>query len=143
MKEIENWKELKKDNPFRVPDGYFERFEDRMMARIAAESKQSGKHVTMVWVRWISGIAAVFLIGIIGFQQLYLKPQKSLTELDAMYRVIEYYAQDMDEASFASLMAENEALRQDDNRDAEVNLLEWMDVDDMTLIDAMMKVADK
>ena len=38
-----------KGNPFRMPEGYLDGFEDRMMARIAAESQPASSRTVRVW----------------------------------------------------------------------------------------------
>ena len=38
-----------KGNPFRMPEGYFDGFEDRVMARIAAESQPAPSRRDRVW----------------------------------------------------------------------------------------------
>lgn len=142
MKNSIYWQDKAKSNPFKVPPGYFESFEERMMARIAAEAKPAQKRILpMPVIRWITGVAAVFLIGFIGVQQFYLKPQRIMMNQEAMYNVIAYYAQDMDDASFSALMADNELLSSDDSQEEAIDLVEWMDVDEMAIIDAMINLA--
>lgn len=67
-----NIEELKKTNPFKVPDGYFDTLASRVMAQIPEESsaatdegKKKAKVVGMIprkknngWVKWAVGIAA-------------------------------------------------------------------------------------
>lgn len=141
MKDSINWQDKAKSNPFKVPQGYFESFEERMMARIAAEAKPAQKRILpMPVIRWITGVAAVFLVGFIGVQQFYLKPQQLVMNQEAMYNVIAYYAQDMDDASFSAMMADNEILSVDDSQKDAIDLMEWMDVDEMAIIDVMINM---
>jgi len=143
MKDSNNWQDKAKDNPFKVPQGYFEGFEERMMAKISADAQASQKRIMpLPLIRWISGVAAVFLLGFIGVQQFYLKPHQVLINQEAMYNVIAYYAQNMDDASFSAMMADNEILSVDASQDDAMNLMEWMDVNEMTIIDAMIDMAD-
>ncbi|MCK5821688.1 MAG: hypothetical protein KAH17_07375 [Bacteroidales bacterium] len=142
MKDSNNWQNKAKDNPFKVPHGYFESFEGRMMDRIAAESNLIHKRIIpMPVIRWITGIAAVFIMGFIGVQQFYMKPQQVLMNQEAMYEVLAYYAQDMDDASFSTMMADNKLLPADDAQDDAIDIVEWMDVDEMIIIDAMIEMA--
>ena len=61
MKDSNIWQDRAKSNPFIVPQGYFESFEERMMARIAVETKPATKRfLPMPMIRWIAGVAAVF-----------------------------------------------------------------------------------
>lgn len=38
-----------RDNPFRMPEGYFDGFEDRMMARIAAQAQPAASKKVRIW----------------------------------------------------------------------------------------------
>ena len=60
--DLENKNEIK--SGFKVPDNYFEQFEDKMMAQIPVEKET--KVVSLFYKKqvWISAIAAVFLIAI-------------------------------------------------------------------------------
>jgi len=142
MKDSNIWQDRAKSNPFIVPQGYFESFEERMMARIAVETKPATKRfLPMPMIRWIAGVAAVFILGFIGVQQFYLKPHQVLMNQGAMYNVIAYYAQDLDDASLTSMMADNEILTIEESQDDAIDLMEWMDVDEMAIIDAMINMA--
>ena len=134
-----NWKEKGREgNPFKVPDGYFDQFEDLMMERIkeVGEDKKV-RLLTPKIVRWVSSIAAVLLLGFIGFQQLHLKPQQIKMEQETMYAVIEFYAQDLDEATLAEMMAENNVFDEEDTN-SDDDLLDYMDVDELAIIEAIV-----
>lgn len=67
MKEFDNiWNhhpELPKDNPFEVPEGYFETLEDRIQAKITAEtSLPTRKQKVIQLVKPILGLAASFAL---------------------------------------------------------------------------------
>ena len=137
------WQEKAKDNPFRVPDGYFESFQSRMMNTISeSDQKTKGKTISMRMTKWISGVAAVLLLGLIGFQQFYLKPHHDEIASEAMYSVIEYFAMDLDDMSMTELMADNNAIDLDANDNNDSDLLEWMDIDEITLIEAVLNEAN-
>ncbi len=143
MKDSSNWQEQNKNNPFKVPTGYFDNFEERMMDRIAEESKPVSKRILPYsMTRWISGVAAALFLGFIGFQQFYLKPQQNLLNEEAMLNVIEYFIQDLDDISFAELIVDNEMLSLEDSGNPSADVLEWMNVDEGTIIDAMIEMAD-
>jgi len=139
MKKETNWQEKGRvGQPFKVPDGYFDHFENRMMDRIKEESEEKKvRFLSPKVVRWVSGVAAVMLIGFVGFQQLHLKPQKIQMDQEAMYAVIEFYAQDLDDVSFAELMAENDAFNEEE-LSSEDDLLDYMDVDELAIIEAIV-----
>ena len=70
MKTMENMNldDKNKKLPFEVPEGYFEGFEDKMMARFAqieAEEKAEQQTVRpMKWRRWAAGVAAAAVIAV-------------------------------------------------------------------------------
>lgn len=139
MKEGIKWQETgKQKDPFQVPEGYFEGFEVRMMERIEEESVSKKRTVFRSrMVGWVSGIAAALLIGFIGFQQIQQKSDNQSLDQDAMFAVVEYFAQDMDELSFASFLAENEVLSTE-TLPADDDLLHFMNVDDLSLIEVLL-----
>lgn len=144
MKESNNWQNISEFNPFKVPTDYFESFEGRMMARIEQESdKKITRSMTPLVIKWIYGAAAVLILGFIGVQQFYLKPEQRLLDQQAMINVIEYFAQDMDEASLATMMAENDVLYLEESNSENSDLLEWMDVDEMIIVEVMIEMANK
>ncbi len=143
MKDSNNWEDRAKDNPFRVPQGYFESFEERVMSRITEESRKESKRILSIpMIRWVAGVAAVFLLGLIGVQQFYMKPQHDLLNQEAMYEVIAYYAQDLNDVTFTDLIADNEILSIAEPQNDGIDLTEWMDVNEMIIIDALIDMAD-
>ena len=139
MKTEKNWQEKgRAGQPFKVPEGYFDQFEDKLMERIMEESeKKKVRLLSPKLVRWISGVAAVLLIGFIGFQQLHLKPMQIAMDQESMYAVIEFYAQDLDDASLAEFMAENDAFAED-MLNTDDDLLDYMGVDELAIIEAIV-----
>ena len=132
------WQRGDVENPFLVPDGYFEDFQSRMMKVIqGTEKRPRGRVISIKLTRWVSSVAAVLLLGFIGFQQLYLKPMHDLRAKDAMYSVFEYFAMDMDDLSMTKLIADNEVFDMEASND-QADLLEWMNVDEYSLIEAVL-----
>ncbi|WP_136666475.1 hypothetical protein [Flavobacterium sp. H122] len=65
MKKIDLENDEKIESGFKIPDNYFDSFEDRLMQRISEEEKPV--KVISLWQRkskWISGIAAAVVISI-------------------------------------------------------------------------------
>lgn len=139
MNKSHHWKEsARKTNPFDLPEGYFESFEGRVMERIKiveAEEKPAGQQRRLLY--WISGVAAAALIGLVGVQQFVLKPTRDVENQEMMYAVVEYFAQDLDDLSFASLMADNNVLSET-TESTDNDLLDYMDIDDLTLLEALL-----
>lgn len=64
--------------PFKVPEGYFEGVPERVMDRIHKEettgrTRQAGFQIRR-WQIWTGAAAAVLIIGWLGFSQLFLEP---------------------------------------------------------------------
>ena len=76
MKKIDLENDKKIESGFRIPDNYFDSFEDRLMQRISEEEKTV--KVISLWQRksvWISGIAAAVVISIGTW--IYFEQQKT------------------------------------------------------------------
>lgn len=92
--------------PFQVPEGYFENFTERMMARVTAESKKPGatsqdRVIKLpLWRRAMRYAAAVALIGMcVGGGWLYSKfslTSDTQTQLAAQSELSELYYTDDD-----------------------------------------------
>ena len=100
MRKNFNIEELKKTNPFKTPDGYFDTLASRVMSQIPEEihesastsdSKKKAKVVGMIprkrnngWVKWAAGIAAC-VCGLALF--LTNKPDEDATKQVAMSKI--------------------------------------------------------
>ncbi|GAA4757506.1 MULTISPECIES: hypothetical protein [Flavobacterium] len=76
MKKIDLENDNKIVTGFKIPDNYFDSFEDRLMQKI--ESAPEKAKVVSLWQRksvWISGVAAVFVISIGTW--IYFEQQKT------------------------------------------------------------------
>ena len=63
MKKIDLHNDPKIESGFRIPDNYFDSFEDRIMQQVLTEEKET--KVIAIWQRqsfWISSVAAVFVL---------------------------------------------------------------------------------
>jgi len=133
------WKQSRQDNPFRVPENYFEDFRSDIMAKIKEKPAQTGTPLIR-WpvVKWISGVAAALLLAVVGFQQFYLKPQQDIRKEEDTYSLIEYFAQELEDMTMTEFSAENGLLNMDDHHES-VDLLNWMGIDEMSLIEAVIE----
>lgn len=78
MKKIDLENDKKIASGFKIPDNYFDSFEDRLMQRISQEEKPI--KVISLWQRksvWISGIAAAVVVSIGTW--MYFEQQKTET----------------------------------------------------------------
>ncbi|SHJ14113.1 hypothetical protein [Flavobacterium terrae] len=79
MKKIDLENDKKIESGFKIPDNYFDSFEDRLMQRIENEETSSSK-VISIWRRksvWISGMAAALIVSIGTW--MYFEQQKNET----------------------------------------------------------------
>ena len=106
-----NLRNIKKENIFRVPEGYFEEFPGRMMERITRqEERQQIVHpFRRFFRRPLAVAAAIMVFAILGYLSIrYLisdgvNQQVSSQEI-AEY--IEYYASDLDEEFYYEVLDE-------------------------------------
>jgi len=75
MNDVENKieKTFGKENPFSVPDGYFDNFTERLMAKLPEESNVVSMDTSRTsktspttstrrkWIGWVSAVAAIFV----------------------------------------------------------------------------------
>ncbi len=79
MKKIDLENDKKIESGFKIPDNYFDSFEDRLMLRIENEEASHSK-VISIWHRksfWLSGIAAALVISMGTW--MYFEQQKNET----------------------------------------------------------------
>lgn len=102
---------LKKENPqsgFKVPDDYFESFEDSMLKRIEAEEKPFVKKVIMVIKPWLS-LAAIFtLVAIVYYSIPYFSTEPKFADADLSGVSLEYLSSSYDELELIEIIAEKE-----------------------------------
>ena len=101
--------QIKKENVFRVPDGYFEEFPGKMMERIAR--KEEGQQVPGLYRRLFKTrfaiAAAILAFALLGYLSLtYLFPDGSNQELSSqeIAEYIEYYASDLEEGVYYEVL---------------------------------------
>ena len=132
-----NWhQQAKEKNPFKVPGGYFEGLESRIMQRIQEEEASTPvRKLNMGIIRWVSGVAAALVIGFIGFHQFHLKPAQVEQDL---YSLVEYYAQDMDDVTLAMILSDD-VLESGGDSETNANLLDYMGADELTVIETILE----
>jgi hypothetical protein len=97
-------------DPYKVPEGYFDNFPDRMMERI----NQSGAVVhpgrismNRSWIVWASGIAAVMVIGWFGFRNYYWKPLQEERFQENIALFVDFYGEELHEGQLAGYFEDN------------------------------------
>ena len=101
--------QFRKD-PYKVPDGYFVEFPDRMMARInqsvilAAPSKV---RIFRPWMTWVSGIAAILVLGWFGVRTFYWKPMQEVRFQENIALFVDFYGEELHEGDLAGYIEDN------------------------------------
>ncbi len=104
------WK-IKKENIFRVPDGYFEEFPGKMMERITQqEERQQIVHpLRRLFHRPLAVAAAIMVFAILGYLSIrYLMSDGVNQQLSSqeIAEYIEFYTSDLDEGLYYEVLDE-------------------------------------
>ena len=125
-----NWQGAKfQQDPFKVPEGYFDTLSDRILRRIDQDSSiQAVRRTTIMrpWMAWVSGIAAALVIGWFGFSELYLKPHQELRFQEELAVFVDYYGEELHEGQLAGYF---------EQYNIEVTLKSGVDYQDLILTD--------
>ncbi len=99
-----------RDTGFSVPEGYFDDFPERMIERIRLEQPLRVKHKQLgfyrPWMTWVSGVAAILVIGWIGFRVLIQRPSEEALFQDRLEFLVEYSGNELNEALLAGYIEE-------------------------------------
>lgn len=144
-----NFFEGDKKNPFLVPPGYFTESRAQIMQKIATEGSISPVKEFKIRTRllWVSGIAASLLIGLLLFQNMYIKPHRdNLLALEIDW-FINYAGSDLNDVTLASYFAD-EGISFDDPYDEAVDseragFLEMTDYDELFIIEEWMNIENQ
>jgi hypothetical protein len=97
-------------DPFSVPEGYFAGFPDRMMARVnqaVSDVPTKKRKIVRPWMAWVSGIAAVLVIGWFGFHTFYWKPLQEVRFQENISLLVDFYGSELHEGQLAGYFEEN------------------------------------
>ncbi|HBB93333.1 MAG: hypothetical protein A2X22_13495 [Bacteroidetes bacterium GWF2_49_14] len=112
-------------DPYRIPQGYFESLGDRIISRIDPGTEAPlTVRPTLIrpWMTWVSGIAAVFVLGWFGLREFYLKPHQELQIQESLSHFTDYYGEELNEGLLAGFVADYEV---------EVSFLTQIDYQDL------------
>lgn len=90
--------------PFRVPEGYFSGVTDRVLERIREEEAGSARVRVIRWkpvLTWVSGAAAILIIGMLGLRAFYLLPMRESRVREDIALFVEYYGEELQEVQLA------------------------------------------
>jgi hypothetical protein len=122
--------QFRKD-PFAVPEGYFAGFPDRMMERIHEADlvvEPARVRILRPWMAWVSGIAAVLVIGWFGIRTFYQKPLQEVTIQENIALFVDFYGEELHEGELAGFIEDHE-IDLKKQSDVEVNDLIQMEPD--------------
>ena len=108
-----------KNNPFAVPDGYFDSFPQRLQQRLQTEKKPGISFTERVWEVMrpqFALAAAIAVFAILGYFvfMTFIQTETELLSNDAIAEYIEYYHYEFDEYHMISLLEENDIHPDDD-----------------------------
>ena len=139
-----------KENPFIVPDGYFENFSGRLQQRISGREKIGKGHAIYLFlprIAWAVSIAAVFIIGISVYKFLIQSPKNTELNKADISAYLQEQAYSLDEntlydedQSFEEDLAEgakSDTLDQEDYKDEIVQYLLQEDVEVSQITDKL------
>ena len=94
-----------------MPDGYFNDFPERLMVRLLQEDgvpAVARRALFRPWMALATGVAAVLVIGWIGFSFLYIKPVQEVRFQESLALIVDFYGEELHEGELAGYFAENE-----------------------------------
>lgn len=97
-------------DPYRLPEGYFASFPDRMMERMNQPdtlSNTEGRKLIRPWMAWASGIAALLITGWFGFRMYYWNPMQEERFQENIALLVDYYGEELHEGKLASYLEDN------------------------------------
>lgn len=138
-----------KENPFRIPEGYFSESRANIMEAIRQEGTSKDTKVRKLWpaVTWVSSIAATLLIGFLLFQNLYLRPEQDRRMAQELEWFLNYANPELDVDALAYYAAE-EGISLENFNDSyadseQTNLLELTEFDELYLIEEWMNLENQ
>jgi len=119
---------LKKENPFRVPDNYFDNLPEKIKANIHAREKAVIKPVTSIidYIKPHLALAAAILgfalIGYTGFRYFINRNSDSQISNQEIAEYMDFYSNDVDNALIMELLEEQEQqpVKTDDDLSEEI-----------------------
>lgn len=106
-----DWKkDFSEGTVFKVPPDYFEGLPDRIMDRIHKEGHSSDRAPRVrtfnPWMAWVSGAAAILVIGWFGFRTLFFQADQEKIRQQQIAYFIDYYGDDFNEGHLAGFIEE-------------------------------------
>ncbi len=114
---------------FKVPDNYFESFEDKMMDIVAEEDKPIGKKIVMVIKPWISLAAIFMLVALVYYSAPYFMPKGNFVA-DADISM-DFLSSSIDESELIDFIIEEDNSAIFEELETNQNLLEGLSIEDV------------
>jgi hypothetical protein len=98
-------------DPYKVPEGYFEGFADRLMDRLNQSDTllpaPDKRRMIRPWMAWVSGIAAIMVFGLFGVRNYYWKPLQEVRFQENIALFVDYYGEELHEGELAGFFEDN------------------------------------
>jgi len=115
---------------FKVPNDYFESFEDKMMATIVAEEKSTTQKIIMVMKPW-AALAAIFIfIALVYYSAPFLMPKNETIALNSDLS-IDFLSSNFNETELIDFIVESDNSAIFEQIETDQNLLEGISIEDV------------
>lgn len=122
--------QIKRENVFRVPDGYFEEFPGKMMQRIGNEGERQqvirpGRKLFKPQFAVAAAILAFAVLGYLSLRYLFTDSTNQELSPQEIAEYIEYYASDLDEGLYYEVLDDIE-VDESANREYEKLVIDYL-----------------
>ena len=123
---------LKKGNPFRVPDNYFDNLPEKIQANIHTRKKAAGMPVTRIidylkpHLALAAAILGFALIGYTGFRYFINKNSNSNISNREIAEYMDFYSNDVDNTLIMELLEEQEQQSVEINDDLSEEIIDYL-----------------
>jgi hypothetical protein len=102
-------KEGFRKDPYRVPEGYFADFAGKVMERLKDEAPIQERNVRLFrpWMAWVSGAAALIIVGWMGIRNYYWMPLQENRFQESIALMVDYYGEELHEGELAGYFEDN------------------------------------
>ena len=123
---------IKKENPFRVPDNYFDNLPEKIQANIHTRKKAAGMPVTRIidylkpHLALAAAILGFALIGYTGFRYFINKNSNSNISNREIAEYMDFYSNDVDNTLIMELLEEQEQQSVEINDDLSEEIIDYL-----------------
>lgn len=128
----QEFSELKKENPFRVPDNYFDNLPEKIRVNIHAREKAVSKPVIRIvdylkpHLALAAAILGFALIGYTGFRYFINKNSNSQISNQEIAEYMDFYSNDVDNTLIMELLKEQEQQHVETDDDLSEEIIDYL-----------------